>query len=141
MEEKKMNPLRRRAQVLRKNATKEENHLWYDFLRQYPVQFRRQAAFAPYVVDFYCRKAKLVVELDGSQHYESDQMQRDSRRTEYLAGLGIEVIRFSNLEVNRYFPEVCSAIHAKVHARMRLPEGEAVERSETDGGMIPKGDV
>ena len=67
--EQKEKPLTR-AQELRKNATKEENHLWYDFLRTYPVQFLRQKPFGPYIVDFYCHKAKLAIELDGSQHYE-----------------------------------------------------------------------
>ena len=84
--------LKQYAQELRKNATKEENLLWYKFLRHYPVQFRRQCAFDRYIVDFYCAKARLVVELDGSQHYDRDGMEHDRQRTGYLGTLGLEVI-------------------------------------------------
>ena len=62
--------LRRRAQNLRKQMTKEERHLWYDFLKSYPVQFKRQYAIGAYIIDFYCFQAKLIIELDGSQHVE-----------------------------------------------------------------------
>ena len=74
--------IRTRAQQLRKYATKEENHLWYDFLRTHPIQFLRQKPFGPYVVDFYCHKAKLAIELDGSQHYEEEGIRKDAERTE-----------------------------------------------------------
>ncbi len=58
-----------RAKELRKNMTKQENHLWYDFLRIYPVRFQRQKTIDNYIADFYCHKAKLIIELDGSQHF------------------------------------------------------------------------
>ena len=74
--------LKQYAQKLRKEATKEENLLWYKFLRHYPVQFRRQCPFDRYIVDFYCAKARLVVELDGSQHYEEQGIIKDAERTE-----------------------------------------------------------
>ncbi len=108
------------ARHLRKNATREENHLWYDYLRGYPVQFRRQVPLGPYVADFYCARALLVVELDGGQHFEDDGQARDQERSEYLRQHhGAEVIRFTNLEVNRSFEEVCAAIDRAVEQRLR----------------------
>lgn len=102
---------RTRAQNLRKNATKEERHLWYDFLKTYPVQFRRQVVFGPYIVDFYCEKAKLAIELDGSQHYEGDGPEYDSRRTDYLEKTWkIKILRFSNLDIKQNFHGVCGEI-------------------------------
>jgi very-short-patch-repair endonuclease len=108
----------RRAQSLRKNATKEENDLWYKFLRNYPVQWKRQKVIAGYIVDFYCSRAKLVVELDGSQHYEKDAMEYDRVRTEILNSLEIQVIRFTNLDISRNFPGVCQAIDREVRVRL-----------------------
>lgn len=103
--EQKEKPLTR-AQELRKNATKEENHLWYDFLRTYPVQFLRQKPFGPYIVDFYCHKAKLAIELDGSQHYEGNGPEQDKIRTAYLQEVEkIRVLRFTNLEIKQ--PDEC----------------------------------
>ena len=115
-----MNPdTRKRAQTLRKNATKEENKLWYQFLRTYPVQWNRQKVIGGYIVDFYCKKANLVIELDGSQHFQSDSMQYDQARTEYLGGAGIQVIRFTNTDVNQQFASVCKAIELAVKERLR----------------------
>ena len=102
------------SQNLRTNATKEENTLWYQYLRNYPVQFRRQCVFGPYIVDFYCAKALLVVELDGSQHYENGNMEKDAERTAFLEDYGLTVIRIPNNEVNRNFPGVCEYIDAAV---------------------------
>ena len=84
------------SQTLRKNTTKEENHLWYDFLKNYPIQFNRQKVIGNYIVDFYCKKAKLVIELDGSQHYEEKGIKKDKIRDEYFENLQIKVMRFSN---------------------------------------------
>ena len=72
------------AKTLRKNMTKEERHLWYDFLRTYPVRFSRQKVLGKYIADFYSAEAKLVIELDGSQHYETDEMEKDAERTSFL---------------------------------------------------------
>jgi len=105
------------AQNLRKNQTKEENLLWYQFLRRYPKQFRRQYIIGSYIVDFYCHKAKLVIELDGSQHYSAQEMQYDALRTCYLDSLGIKVLRFSNLDVQREFRSVCEMIDIVVKER------------------------
>ena len=70
--ERKHNPkLVPSAKNLRKNMTNEERHLWYEFLRDYPLRFSRQKILGKYIVDFYCAKAKLVIEVDGSQHFET----------------------------------------------------------------------
>ena len=108
----------RYSQALRKSATKEERHLWYDFLKTYPVQFRRQYIIDNYIVDFYCYRAKLVIELDGSQHYEPEQIHYDRRRTDLLQAKGLKVLRFTNLEIQRQFPAVCEQIDAEVHSRL-----------------------
>lgn len=98
------------AQKLRREATKEERHLWYDFLKTYDLRFQRQRTIGPYIVDFYCSKAKLVIELDGSQHYEDGALAYDARRTEYMQGQGLRVLRFTNTEVLGQFDAVCTAI-------------------------------
>lgn len=92
-----------RAQELRKKATKQENHLWYDFLRDYPVRFQRQKTIDSFIADFYCHTARLIIELDGSQHYEEQGIERDKERTAILEQYGLKVIRFSNLDVDRNF--------------------------------------
>ena len=109
---------RRRAQDLRKNQTKEENHLWYDFLKTYPVQFRRQYPIGCYYADFYCDKAKLVVELDGSQHYEPESMIADGQRTAFLEENGLRVVRFANTDIWKNFAGVCETIDKEVNRRM-----------------------
>ncbi len=98
------------AKNLRKNMTKEERHLWYDFLRAYPIRFLRQKVLGKYIVDFYCPKAKLVIELDGSQHYEESASDHDRERTDFLQGYGLSVVRIANNEVNSNFRGVCEYI-------------------------------
>ncbi len=95
------------AKVLRKNMTKEELHLWYDFLKDYPVRFLRQKVIDDYIVDFYCHSARLIIELDGSQHYSEKGMLKDSIRTEKLEDRGLTVVRIPNNEINQRFDEVC----------------------------------
>ena len=102
------------AKALRKNMTKEERHLWYDFLRDYPVNFTRQKIIGPYIVDFYCPKANLVIELDGSQHYEDETIRKDAERTAFLEQFHLTVLRFPNNAVNGNFEGVCTAIHLHV---------------------------
>lgn len=102
------------AKELRKNMTKEEKHLWYDFLRGYPIRFTRQKVLGKYIADFYCAKANLVIELDGSQHYESDGFVNDEKRTKYLKEYGIKVLRISNLDIWRNFEGVCLHIESLV---------------------------
>ena len=105
------------AKSLRKNMTKEERHLWYDFLRDYPVKFYRQRIIGAYIVDFYCSKASLVVELDGNQHYSTDKAElNDKLRTDYLVNRGITVLRFSNRVIKDNYIGVCETIHRFVIA-------------------------
>ena len=98
------------AKALRKNMTKEEKHLWYDFLRQYPIKFSRQKVLGKYIADFYSAEANLVIELDGSQHFDENGKQYDEERTAFLEQYGIKVIRFTNLEIKRNFEGVCDYI-------------------------------
>ena len=109
---------RKHSQYLRKSMTKEERHLWYDFLKNYPVQFKRQYTLGVYIVDFYCYQAKLIVELDGSQHCESEAIAYDQKRTEYLQQQGFTVIRISNRDVMSQFRAVCEAIDTAVQNRI-----------------------
>ena len=109
----------RRAQTLRKNMTKEERHLWYDFLKDYPIQFKRQYPIGCYFADFFCYKAKLVVELDGSQHCEPRGIEYDNKRTAFLQEQGLLVLRISNLDVMRKFRSVCDAIDLAVNSRLK----------------------
>ena len=106
------------SQTLRRNPTKEEALLWNCFLKKYPLQFRRQYVIGEYIVDFYCHKAKLVIELDGSGHYEPETMEKDQIRTQYLESLELIVLRFTNLEIKKYFTAVCEKIDLTVQQRM-----------------------
>ena len=90
--------------------TKEERHLWYDFLKGLPVTVHRQKVIGHYIVDFYCAEGKLVIELDGSQHYEDQGKENDVLRDVYLRSLGLTVLRYSNLDVQRNFDGVCQDI-------------------------------
>jgi very-short-patch-repair endonuclease len=98
------------AQKLRRDMTKEERHLWYDFLKQLPVTVHRQKIFGNYIADFYIAAAKLVIELDGSQHYEETNRQKDVLRDAYFQRIGCKVLRYSNEEINQRFAGVCEDI-------------------------------
>ena len=102
------------AKELRKNATPHENHLWYDFLSTYEVRFQRQKAIDNFIADFYCHKAKLVIEIDGSQHYTPDGREKDSFRTEILDGYDLKVVRFTNWQIEENFYGVCQYIDITV---------------------------
>ena len=102
------------AKHLRKEMTKEERHLWYDYLRSSPVRFLRQRVMGKYIVDFYCAEAKLVVELDGSQHYKDGNVASGVQRTTFLEGYDLKVIRILNNEVSQNFRGVCEYIDAVV---------------------------
>lgn len=106
--------------MLRKNMTKEEKHLWYDFLKKLPITVHRQKVIGNYIVDFYCAEAKLIIELDGSQHYEVKGRQTDAIRDAYLKGLGIEVVRYSNLDVHHRFDAVCQDISKRLLLEEKL---------------------
>ena len=98
------------AQKLRREMTAEERHLWYDYLKDLPVTVNRQKVIGNYIVDFYCASEKIVIELDGSQHYEEKDREKDIIRDNYLRSLGMTVLRYSNYEVNENFDGVCEDI-------------------------------
>lgn len=102
------------ARILRKNATPQENRLWYCFLAKYKVRFQRQKAIDNFIADFYCHKAKLIIEIDGSQHYTEQGIQKDEFRTEILEGYDLKVIRFTNQQIDTRFVEVCHYIDGVV---------------------------
>ena len=102
------------AKKLRKEMTKEERHLWYDFLRTYPLRFSRQKVLGKYITDFYSSEAKVVIELDGSQHYEDKNREEDAERTAFLEGYGLTVLRIPNNEVTGNFRGVCEYIDTVV---------------------------
>lgn len=106
------------AKNLRKSATREEKHLWYDFLSRYEIRFQRQKSIDNYIADFYCHKAKLVVELDGSQHYTEDGRHDDELRTEVLEEYGLRVIRITNKQIKTNFRGVCRYIDRVVEEIM-----------------------
>ena len=114
MERKHNSRLTLNARNLRKNMTKEERHLWYDFLKDYPVRFLRQKVIDDYIVDFYCHQARLIIELDGSQHYERSAVLRDVIRTGRLEKRNLTVIRIPNNAVNENFRGVCEYIDLMV---------------------------
>ena len=110
------------AKELRKNMTPWERKLWYEFLRYYPIRFQRQKAIGNYIADFYCAKAGVVVELDGGGHYSPEQMRSDQIRTQVLESMGLKVIRFCNLDIDRNFTEVCEFLDAQV--KKSLPQSK-----------------
>ena len=102
--------LTKSSQRLRKEMTPEEKKLWYQFLKQLPFTFYRQKVIGSYITDFYCAKVLLVIELDGTQHYEKTSQTMDAQRDAYLRSLGINVLRYSNRQVNQEFSRVCEDI-------------------------------
>ena len=115
------------AKSLRKNMTRHEKKLWYDFLKNYDVRFQRQKALGNYIADFYCAKAGLVVELDGSGHYRPMQIIKDAERTSDLEKLGLTVIRICNLDIDRKFNGVCTFIDNTV--KQLIEQRIAIEAS------------
>ena len=102
--------LKPRAQELRKNATPQENKLWYEFLRNHSCPFTRQKTIDDYIVDFFCPSKKLVIEVDGTQHYSDAGLEYDRVRTELLESFGLHVMRFTNMEVETSFSKVCAKV-------------------------------
>lgn len=108
-----------RAKELRKNATPQENELWYKFLRTYPIRFQRQKTIGQFIVDFYCHEAKLAIELDGSQHFTPEGITHDEARTAAINTFGVEVLRFTNRDIDSEFRSVCTQIDAVVRHRTK----------------------
>ena len=127
----KNNDLLNNARQLRKEMTPQELRLWYRFLRTYPVKIYKQRIIGSYIVDFYCASAMLVIEIDGSQHYDDAGVEYDAQRTAYLESLGLRVIRYSNREINCSFAAVCEQIDQIIKARSaRSPFGGAVSAAD-----------
>ena len=107
------------AKTLRKNMTPWERKLWYEFLRDYSIKFYRQRAIGEYIVDFYCAKAKLVVELDGGGHYTDEQERKDAIRTNELKKMNLTVIRICNIDIDKNFKGVCEYIDSVVKSKLK----------------------
>ena len=121
------------AKTLRKNMTRWEKRLWYDFLRTYPVRFQRQKAIGDYIADFYCAKARLVIELDGSGHYTYSQETKDKLRTTEIESVNLCVIRFTNLEIAENFEGVCEYIDSIV--KRSLPQSASLTAPSSEGAI------
>lgn len=107
------------AKNLRHNMTPQERKLWYTFLKDYPVRVYKQRIIGHYIADFYCSKAKLVIELDGSQHYDEEALEYDRKRAEYMKDEGLHTLRFTNAQVDQQFDSVCSEIDRVIRERVR----------------------
>lgn len=108
------------SRKLRKEMTKEERHLWYDFLKLLNISFHRQKTIGQYIVDFYCDKAKLIIELDGSQHFETTGVAEDRSRNFFLSNSGYTILRYANCDVNRNFRGVCEDILAHLPEKTKV---------------------
>ncbi|MBQ4323176.1 MAG: endonuclease domain-containing protein [Clostridia bacterium] len=104
------------ARMLRNNSTPEEQKLWYEFLKNYPYRFKRQQPIGPYIVDFYCPRAKLVIEIDGRQHYTEEGREQDKERSQYLESQGLHVMRIKNRRIREAFKNICEEIDLFVSA-------------------------
>ena len=119
------------AKILRKNMTPWERKLWYEFLRSYPIRFQRQKSIGNYIVDFYCAKAKLVIELDGGGHYSNGQQQKDENRTKELESMNLKIIRICNIDIDRNFYGVCEYIDLTV--KKSLPQSATLTAPSSEG--------
>ena len=107
------------AKNLRHNMTPQERKLWYTFLKDYPVRVYKQRIIGHYIADFYCSKAKLVIELDGSQHYDEEALEYDRKRAEYMKDEGLHTLRFTNVQIDQQFDSVCSEIDRVIRECVR----------------------
>ena len=121
------------AKVLRKNMTPRERKLWYNFLRNYPVRFQRQKAIGNYITDFYCAKARLVIELDGGEHYMPEQARKDEQRKNDLRSLNLTVVRICNLDIDRNFCGVCEYVDRLV--QNSLPQSASLTAPSSEGAL------
>ena len=119
------------AKTLRKNMTPWERRLWYEFLRNYPIRFQRQKAIGNYIADFYCAKARLIVELDGGGHYTDEQMEKDRVRTKELESMNLTVLRICNLDIDCNFDGVCKYIDLAV--KNSLPQSASLTAPSSEG--------
>ncbi len=110
------------ARSLRRRMTPQERKLWYLFLREYPVKIYKQRIILSYIADFYCASARLVIEIDGAQHYTNEGYAKDWRRSDDLEALGLHVLRFTNEEIDRQFESVTQTIHNIILSRIKKEE-------------------
>ena len=110
------------AKMLRKNLTPHERKLWYLFLRKYPVKIYKQRIIDSFIVDFYCASAKLVIELDGSQHFTKQGIEHDKERSAMIQAYNLKVLRFTNYEIDTAFSDVCETIDAEIKSRLAEPQ-------------------
>lgn len=102
------------AKNLRKKATPQEKHLWYDFLKDYDTKFQRQKAIGEYIVDFYCPSLKIAIEIDGNQHYSKEGIDKDKIRTEAINKQGVQIIRIPNKLIDKDFTSTCEYLDAEI---------------------------
>ena len=121
------------AKALRKNMTPWERKLWHDFLRNYPVRFQRQKAIGNYIADFYCAKARLILELDGGGHYTTEQRIKDEQRTNDFSAMNLTVVRICNLDIDRNFRGVCEYVDRLV--QISLPQSPSVTAPSSEGAL------
>ena len=126
--------LKKNAQTLRKNMTKEEAKLWYQCLCRGKYRFRRQYIIGNYIVDFYCAQAQLVIELDGGGHYYPDQMKADAERAAALESMKLRILRICNTDIDRNFRGVCEFIDIEV--RNSLPQSPSVTAPSSEGASV-----
>ena len=107
------------AKQLRHNMTDQERKLWYTFLKDYPARIYKQRIIGHYIADFYCAAANLVIELDGSQHYEADSLEYDKQREDYMSQRGLHTLRFTNAQIDQQFDSVCSEIDRVIRECVR----------------------
>ena len=119
------------AKNLRKNMTPWERKLWYEFLREYPIRFQRQKSIGNYIVDFYCAKAKLIIELDGGGHYTDEQMKSDELRTKCLENMDLQILRICNIDIDNNFYNVCEYIDRVV--KKSLPQSASQTAPSSEG--------
>ncbi len=125
--------LTKNSQELRKNMTKEEKHLWYDFLKHLDVNVQRQKVLKKYIVDFYIHSSKLIIELDGSQHYSEDEQRSDAERDDYFRRNGYNVLRYSNSQIHTNFRGVCEDIMLHMTPHPSPPQSAATPSPQGEG--------
>ena len=121
------------AKTLRKNMTPWERKLWYDFLRSYPLRFQRQKAIGNYIADFYCAKARLIIELDGGGHYTPQQEEKDKLRAAELEAMNLTVVRICNSDIDKNFVGVCR--HIDLSVKKSLPQSAALTAPSSEGAL------
>ena len=107
------------AKNLRKRATPQEKHLWYDFLKNYEIKFQRQKAIGKYIVDFYCPSLKLAIEIDGNQHYSKEGIEKDKIRTEEINKQGVQIIRITNKQIDKDFNRICEFLDEEIQKKSK----------------------